>query len=163
MANRQEHRPYLELGQMLEAWRRSQFRSALAMFKAAKFTFSYAAYADFERGVSLTSIEALLELAQYFKQPAGPAAMLWAKLQMPTRELQELFIFERRKKPRPPAKTEAEGPAPNFENTWVFGPRERALLTKAPWFWEVCMVLNSAFPEAVPISELPFPDAIDAE
>ncbi|MGZ3697485.1 MAG: hypothetical protein ACXWP5_05230, partial [Bdellovibrionota bacterium] len=142
MAVRKDDRPYLALGQLLESWRRTKFRSALALFKATKFSFSYAAYADFERGVTLPSIDAIVELAHFLKQEPSQAALLWARLQMPTKQLQELFLFERRKRARdvPAPATEEKSPAPSFENTWVFGPRERALLLKHPWFWDVCMV-----------------------
>ncbi|OFZ18991.1 MAG: hypothetical protein A2X94_13665 [Bdellovibrionales bacterium GWB1_55_8] len=113
------------------------------------FSFHYSVYADFERGATLPSIEALLEIAQFLRQDPEAAVLLWCKVQMPEEKLKRLFTPERRKQSRElaePAAPARASEAPGFENTWVLGPAERERLEKFPWIWEVLLSLSMRFP-----------------
>ncbi|MCM2278649.1 MAG: hypothetical protein NDJ89_11300 [Oligoflexia bacterium] len=164
MATRKKGQPYRELGIVLEKWRRGKFRSALALFKEAKFSFSYSTYADFERGVTLPSPVELVELARFFGETPHDALLSWARVQMPSRETKAIFspvtgVLKKAKDFVPEARSAT---APNFENTWVFGDSERKLLLARPWLWEACQSLMSVYPDEAPFDEIPLPAGEDA-
>lgn len=155
MSNRKNHLPYRELGRLLEDWRSTRFRSALALFREARFSFSYYTYADWERGALLPGIDGILELARYFKVDERPAILRWAEVQMPSPRLKSLFRQGQPGLAAPEAPAgEAETAAPTFENTWVFGPREQEAIKRHPWFFDLCMRLAGAHPNALSYKEL---------
>ncbi len=156
MASRQKARPYRELGALLEGWRDGRYNSALALFKENKFSFSYTLYTEFEKGVTLPPVAALLELVAYFKQSPDKALLLWAKVQVP-KPYQKVFEM--------PAIPEAdqereESHSPSFDNTWVFGHDELARLKISPWLWELLLAASVAYPLEVPLEELPCPSDV---
>lgn len=166
MATRLNNRPYRKLGELLRAWREEKFKSALSLFKTAKFSFSYYSYADFERGVSLPSVEVLLEVVDFLGKDQRQAVAVWAECQMPNDELKRLFsaLIPRRDEESPPAsKVErniVSSLKPSFENTWVFGPEDHRILKKAPWLWELCLSLSMFYPEEIKFSQLDLPAGI---
>lgn len=149
------------LGELLEQWRDERYRSALALFKEAKLSFSYSVYADFERGVTLPSVEALLEIAKFFGKDPAEAILLWAQVQMPSPELKALFATRASSRVPHPSPSNVVAP-PSLDNTWVFGPKEKPLLKKSPWLAEVLIALLNRFPEELPFSDVPAPKTVTA-
>lgn len=155
MAKRKLDAPYEELGKIIVGWRKTRHRSALALYKEQKLSFSYSTYVDYERGVSLPRVEDLVEIALAFSQDASEAVRLWAMVQMPTPELREVFRIDRRleknRKAEAPKTREAQ---PDFETTWVFGPNDYQLFVANPWLWDVILLLCTTFPEELPYARL---------
>lgn len=146
--------PYAELGDLLRDWRRKRYRSALSMFKEAKLPISYKVYADFECGATLPSVPTLLSLAKFFHEEPKVALFIWAAVQMSTTEHKKLFLEALRSEPKP--KPTPVAPAPrSFENTWTLGSRDRDLLIKDPWLWDVICALSVAYPNEVRHTDLP--------
>lgn len=157
--------PYQELGNLLQSWRSTKFRSALAIFKEAKLPFSYSVYTDFERGATLPSVDELLAVAKYFSADPDDALLLWAQVQMPNEKYRALFRKDRRRiqrnaKDLTPDKSSLDRNTtpPTFENTWVFGPADHDLLLKAPWLFDIWRILSMAYPSEVKWNDLPIPD-----
>lgn len=157
---RKKDQPYLELGETFIAWREGRHRSALAFYNSSKFTFSYSAYADFERGVALPTIETTLEIAACHGVDAQDAAMAWAKCQMPTPQLKAAFATRARKRAAndvtPADSRQAEATAPSMENTWVFSLGDQAAFKKSPWLADLLMRLVRQYPDALDYKELGF-------
>ncbi|MBY0472647.1 hypothetical protein K2X30_15890 [bacterium] len=148
MPVRKKDRPYLDLGNLFEKWRSRKFSSALKLFQETEFSFSYSAYTDFERGVTLPSVPAVVEIAKKLGQEPDLALLLWARVQMPSSRLRALFD----KRNTPKEKTAQQ--QPNFENTWVFAASEKSQLEKSPWLWDLVILLAISFPHEVSLNEL---------
>lgn len=154
---------HYELGELILSWRSEKFRSALALFKETKFSFSYYSYVDFEKGSLLPTVGQLLELAKFFKQDAKNAVLIWAKCQMPNAELKSVFELAhtslsagQRPAEVKASEDEAATLPPMLENTWVFNEADRKLLLKWPTHWELCLKLALRFPRVVRFNELGF-------
>lgn len=157
MSPRKKTSPYAETGALLEGWRSEKFRSALAMFKAGKFSFSYSAYADFERGVALPVVDILLELAKFHGKDEIDAVLAWAAAQMPTEKLKTVFRSRSQKRGAAAVETlDTSTKPPSLDNTWVFTLKDRALFDHSPWLADLCLQLVSAHPAAVSLRELGF-------
>lgn len=141
---------YLELGQILKAWREKKFSSSLALFKEHSFSFSYSTYASFENGHNIPSVPQLCELAAYYGEPAHDALLTWARVQMPTPELRGLFRSR-----NPNARREKQAPQPpNLDTVWVLNPADLAHLEKFPWFVENFRALCAAHPHGIPLENI---------
>jgi len=163
MSRRKKNFPYLELGSLLQSWRKERFDTAKDLWIDAKLNFSYSRYADFERGVSLPSIENLIEIAKYHGKEMFDVALIWAEVQMPEQELRDLF--QSRRKPREKKQdididSEPKSAAPSFQNTWVFSPAEIKHVTENLWLLDVCNALITGFPNKIALKELLIPKEI---
>ena len=152
MARRNQDRPYRELGDLLRSWREPQYRSALALTRDHKFSFSYSTYADMEKGAALPTIEQLIEVADFFNQPLEDAVFTWARVQMPSEQLQRLFRTRQNQTAR--ALYQRTGDKPTPENSWVLGPADLDLLLKVPMLNELLNCLTRQHPEEVPFRDL---------
>lgn len=161
MSNRKKDCPYRELGRTLEDWRVARFRSVLAMFREARFSFSYYTYADYERGALLPSVADIVELAKYFNVDERQAVLRWAEVQMPSFRLKSLFSQTSQglaaRLPREESREpEDKQKGPSFENTWVFGNQEQTAIRKFAWFFELCQRLAMAHPKGLSAVDLGF-------
>lgn len=163
MRSREKEKPYRELGFLIETWRSKHFRSALALFKEKKISFSYSNYSDYERGAKLPTLKELLELASLFEGDPSQACLLWAEVQMPTDELKKLFRRAEGAHAEEPSAKKTEAPKkdqPHFENTWVFNPKDAEKLLQTPWLWELCLALGMNYPESVNLKNFTFPKGV---
>lgn len=165
MAAKPKAKPYQELGLLIESWRAEKFRSALALFKEAEFSFSYRIFADFESGATLPSLEAILELARFFGKDETIAIFHWVRAQLDSEDLRARFVGLARDAElhRRLETASASQPQPSFENTWIFGLPEKKALLEAPWLSDVFAALLAAFPNEVAAASLPLPDDISAD
>lgn len=157
--------PYVDLGILLENWRRSKFRSALSFFKANSLSFSYSTYMEFERGIALPSPGQIVELAQLLGQDSFSGIKKWVQVQMPTLQLRQAFEaantsdHKRRtsdapKPPTPVVEPESKFSPPRFETTWVFGTKDYILLGKHPWLFDLCLGMTRAYPSELTWQDL---------
>lgn len=164
MTERKKNFPYLELGTTLQIWRSEQYRTAQKFHEAAKLSFSYSAYAAIERGATLPSPEALEEITKALGEDLGEALLVWARVQMPTQRMKDVFSKDRlraQKSDDAKPKKLNQPDAPSFENTWVFGPADRELFLEHPWLWGVCQLMSVAYPGEVPYSDFRLPQGMD--
>ncbi|HRK03429.1 MAG TPA: hypothetical protein PLH57_12270 [Oligoflexia bacterium] len=178
MGARKQDIIYQELGELLFRTRVEKYRSALAMHREGKFSFSYAAYADFERGAALPSPAALLELCTFLTLDEKVAFATWARVQMPTEDLKALFSPETflrdRRSQQGRRDSEKNNPAlvlatdprmhqEEFENTWVFGIPERDAILKEPRLMEMFIHLSIIHPRAVKLEDMGFRTSKDKQ
>jgi len=161
MAIRKKGNPYQELGEYIKEKRFAKYRFANALYKEAKFSFSYSTYVDFEKGAILPSVENLIEISRFLQINVFDIVLLWAQVQMPINELKDLFKYRRRPREKDPQKNIGKDGL-TFENTWVFNSMDREILIKAPWLWNVCVHLSLNFPKFVPVEDITRPDDISA-
>lgn len=149
--------PYLELGNLLQAWRKESHSSALSFYKENKISVSYSVYANFERGKILPPPAFIAEFAELLGKQPAEAMYLWARLQMPTPEL--AAIFDKTNAPRLPAKAAAEDSVspPELENTYVMGSVEMKLMLKYPFFWDLITAMTIVHPEEIRFDNLKLP------
>jgi hypothetical protein len=152
---------WVEFGRTLEDWRSQHFRSALAFCNTHGLSVSYKAYADFERGVALPSMNVLLEVAKHLKVGPLLAALRWTEVQMPDASLKDYFrSLQTAESAGKFGSRNAKKESPRFDNTWVMGPADQELLKKNPWLIDLVFGLLPTFPAEKSFTDIVLPRGV---
>lgn len=173
MANRKQNSPYSDLGTTLREARAEQYRSSRQFVLQKQPSFSYSTYADLEKGVSLPSMEQLLEISDLLNIEPIPLLLQWLRVQIPFPELRAVFEGKalhtlissatsvHLSNPASDDQRIKEEHKPRLENSWIFGPGDLKLFQSHPWLWTMIHLLCQNFPETVPVAEF-LPEEVSA-
>jgi transcriptional regulator with XRE-family HTH domain len=136
-----------ELASLIRSKREKMHPKSVDFWKlyGKQLGFSFSHYNQIETGRKKPSIENTVKIAEIVKIPKKTAVMLWAKEQMPTRELERLFEtridLEERDIPKAPLRS--------LDEFFIFSSEHGKYLLTNPKAWQVLSYLTANTPKKI--------------